>query len=100
VIRNSSFHRGRYAQSLMHSAGGAYIAFHVCAPRTRATSLSPHPIRGLFCFVTVADTKGPPRRIAATRENALRIQVWPALIAILLPKWHTPIDGHRSWPQP
>jgi hypothetical protein len=29
-------------------AGGAYIAFYVCAPRTRATSLSPRPIRGLF----------------------------------------------------
>jgi hypothetical protein len=61
-----------------------------------------HRILSVACsaFVTVADTKGPPRRIAATRENALRIQVWPALIAILLPKWHTPIDGHRSWPQP
>src|SRR2546428_5101927 len=27
-------------------AGGAYVIFHVCAPRTRATSLSPRPIHG------------------------------------------------------
>ena len=32
----------------MTRAGGACTAFHVCAPRTRATSLSPRPIRGLF----------------------------------------------------
>jgi IS4 transposase len=40
------------------------------------------------------------KSFVSTSENALRIQVWPALIAILLPKWHTPVDGHRSWPQP
>jgi len=32
----------------LKNAGGAYAAFHVCAPRTRATSLSPRPSRGLF----------------------------------------------------
>src|SRR5271157_3005730 len=29
-------------------AGGAHIGLYACAPRTRATSLSPRPIRGRF----------------------------------------------------
>jgi len=42
----------------------AYIVFHVCAPRTRATSPSPRPIRGLSWLL-----KGPARRdVGATRE--------------------------------
>jgi hypothetical protein len=32
----------------LSATGGGYIAFYVCAPRTRAIFLSPRPIRGLF----------------------------------------------------
>ena len=39
---------GKALKERVATAGGAYIAFYVCAPRTRATSPSPRPIRGLF----------------------------------------------------
>jgi hypothetical protein len=39
---------GRAQDPPLRPAGGAYIAFYVCVPRTRATTLSPRPIRILF----------------------------------------------------
>jgi hypothetical protein len=44
------------------SAGGAYIVFYVCAPRTRATSLSPRPIHGLFWLLNGRRHEGQCRR--------------------------------------
>lgn len=40
------------ADGLPYSEGGAYIVFHVRAPPTRATSLSPRRIRGLSWLLT------------------------------------------------
>ena len=45
-------------------AGGAYIAFHVCAPATRATSLSTLQALAGLGFLRVADIKG---NVGATR---------------------------------
>src|SRR5208337_2892232 len=42
------------------TASGAYIALYVCAPRTRATSLLPRPIRGGFWLL-----HGRPRPVSA-----------------------------------
>ena len=36
----------------LSATGGGYIAFYVCAPRTRAIFLSPRPIRGLFWLLS------------------------------------------------
>src|SRR5271157_1710744 len=46
-------------------AGGAYIAFHVCAPPSRATSLSMLLALACLRFLTVADIKG---NVGATRR--------------------------------
>jgi hypothetical protein len=53
------------AKAGMH-AGGAYIVFHVCAPRTRATP--GHRVLSMAFpgFLTVADIKG---HVGATRES-------------------------------
>ena len=42
--------------------GGAYTAFRVCAPRTRATSLSPRPIRGRCLLLEGRRHEGQCRR--------------------------------------
>ena len=66
-------------------AGGAYIAFYVCAPRTRTTSLSPRPTRGLFWLLN-----GPARQDAgATRHRRAEdssFENFPLSLACIVPQ--------------
>jgi hypothetical protein len=55
---------------------GWRIVLHVCAPRTRATSLSPRPMRGLSWLLN-----GPARRdVGYTREGSDRGLRWRTLV--------------------
>ena len=56
-----------YLRQTLGLAGGAYIAFDVCAPRTRATSLPPRPIRGLFWLLN-----GRRHRMSAAADRRHR----------------------------
>ena len=69
-------------------AGGAYIDLHVCAPRTRATSLSPRPIRGLswllnggthvlFNDVAIGKVFPYPEGDECERRESMAIQLTP-----------------------
>jgi len=54
---------GKALKERVATAGGAYIAFYVCAPRTRGTSLSPRHIRGLFWLLN-----GRPHKMRCRRQ--------------------------------
>ena len=59
------------------TAGGTYIGLHVCAPRTRATPLSPRPIRGLFWLPDGRRREGqcrrhPPNSLRPRQQGARR----------------------------
>ena len=80
------------------TAGGAHVDLNMCAPRTRATSLSPRPIRGRFGLQWHGHScLCPMHGIHQLRAQA-GVPVLPMLASLLLAGWNLlcPVDDSKD----